>query len=376
MRIGYDAKRFFNNYTGLGNYARTLISTFLVYDKSTHLTLFTTKNLDNARNEFINGEKNISIFEPKSLYFKALWRTFGIIKDINEQKIDIYHGLSNELPLNIKRAKCKSVVTIHDLIYERNPEFYPWLDRILYAFKYRKSCNNADQIVAISEQTKKDIIDFYHIHPSKITVIYQSCHEQFSIIKEKSAIELVKQELQLPDQYMLYVGTINERKNLMKVIEAMNLIGEDSLPLVVIGDGKEYLDLIRKKIEAFELKHKVFIFNKIDFSKMPEIYQGASIFLYPSYFEGFGIPIIEALYSRVPVITSIGSCFGEAGGPDSKYIDPENPISLKNAIQEILNDDILRMNMIEKGRSYVSKFDKQVIANEWNSFYHRLAESY
>jgi glycosyltransferase involved in cell wall biosynthesis len=372
MRIGYDAKRFFNNNTGLGNYARTLIASLSNAQNDVDYVLFTPKISQNPRTKFIDNCKKITLFVPKSSILKSYWRSFGILKDIIKSEIDIFHGLSNELPLNIKKAKCKSVVTIHDLIYERNPEFYPWLDRYIYAYKYRKSCENADTIIAISEQTKRDIIEFYKINPDKIKVIYQSCHEQFLIKKEKSAIELIKQELNLPASYLLYVGTINERKNLMSIIEAMHCMGENALPLVVIGDGKGYLDKIKIQIKVYNLQHKVMIFNKIDFTIMPQIYQGASMFIYPSFFEGFGIPIIEALYSEVPVITSTGSCFGEAGGPHTKYIDPNNPEMISEAILDILSDENLRKMMIVNGRKYVAKFDHDVIAEEWNNFYRQL----
>ena len=177
MKIGFDAKRLFNNYTGLGNYSRTLVKNY-AQSSTNSINLYTTHSNNNKETEIFYDENKFFLHITKSL-IKSLWRSCGIVKQLKKDKIKIFHGLSNELPIGIKNSGVKSIVTIHDLIFKIYPKTYPLFDRFIYDFKFKHACKTADKIIAISEQTKKDIIRFYNIPENKIEVVYQSCNDLF-----------------------------------------------------------------------------------------------------------------------------------------------------------------------------------------------------
>lgn len=301
----------------------------------------------------------------------SFWRTYGIINDLKKNNIKIFHGLSNELPIGIERSGIKSVVTIHDLIFERYPDFYPFLDRKMYHWKFKTACQKADIVVAISGQTKEDIVNFYNINPDKIKIVYQSCDPQFYQIIDNQDFKHVKEKYKLPSEYILYVGTINERKNLLNIVKALQIMGKNALPLVAIGDGKKYLAEIENFVLQNSLSDKFYLRNRVDFTDMPAIYRSAAAFVYPSFFEGFGIPIIEALFSGVAVVTSVDSCFAEAGGDGALYAKPAEPESIAEKITAILDNKILREDLISRGKQHVQQFLPEHLAQTWRNIYNK-----
>ena len=180
MQIGFDAKRAFNNFTGLGNYSRTLIETLAHFYPENTYHLFTPNLNTNPRIAAFSKNPSLKIHTPSFPFNKIspLWRSYFINKDILSSGVQIFHGLSHELPIGLSK-KIKQVVTVHDLIQERYPQYYTAIDRKIFTLKLKQACHQADIIVAISEQTKRDIIEFLKIDAEKIQVIYQSCHQQF-----------------------------------------------------------------------------------------------------------------------------------------------------------------------------------------------------
>lgn len=375
MKIGYDAKRAFHNFTGLGNYSRTLIETLTTHFPENEYHLFTPKSNDVPRVTKVTNHPSVFTHLPSGSLGKklpALWRTYSINHDIKMSGIQIFHGLSHELPLSMP-PNVRSVVTIHDLIHERYPSFYPFIDRKIYSFKFKKACQQADIVVAISEQTKRDIIDFYKIEPSKIQVIYQSCDPIFYKNRPLSINNAVVKKYNLPPHFILYVGTVNERKNLLGLAQALKLLeNQGDIHLVAIGDGNAYFQKVKKYVADNGLLNRVHFVPKIEFTDLPSIYKLARIFVLPSFFEGFGIPIIEALWSGTPVISSIDSCFEEAGGPDSIYINPHDIEAIATAINRVWHDETLRTEMTLRGGNFVQKFSDEKIAQEWMKLYRSL----
>ena len=181
MKIGFDAKRAYHNHTGLGHYSRTLIRSLSEYYPEHQYYLFNPA----ASSVFKFQSGNIHEIKPTSLLdrmFPSAWRSSRVKTDLLKYEIGLYHGLSHEIPLGIQRTNIKSVVTIHDLIHERFPEQYNAVDVKIYNRKFRNACENANKIIAISEQTRNDIIQYYNIPSSKIEVCYQSCNPSFARI--------------------------------------------------------------------------------------------------------------------------------------------------------------------------------------------------
>jgi glycosyltransferase involved in cell wall biosynthesis len=361
MKIGYDGKRAANNLTGLGNYSRSLIE-HLADQFPEHEYLVYAPKVKSAKqiDAFFENE-NIKLKLPKSGPF--LWRTLNILKDLTQDECQIFHGLSHEIPLAIQHTRIKSIVTIHDLIFLRYPQYYKFIDRKLYEWKSKSACERANKIIAISEKTKEDIIDLYGISPEKVEVIYQSCDDSFKTRFPKETLSRIKATYKLPEKYILNVGTIEERKNLKLAVQALKEVSEE-YKLLVIGKQTDYFKTVEKEIEKLGLKNRIIFLKNIPFADLPGIYQMAGIFVYPSFYEGFGIPIIEALYSGVPVVAATGSCLEEAGGPNSLYVSPNDANGLAKAINQILESPQLQKEMKEKGVEFVQKFNSNLVTQQ------------
>lgn len=375
MRIGFDGKRAVQNFTGLGNYSRYIVDILCQFGPENEYVLYAPKKRENKRLDKLTKQyQQLQLSYPTTSSWKkfsSLWRVWGVTRQLEKEKIDIFHGLSNELPLNIHQSEVKSIVTIHDLIFLRYPQYYHSIDRKIYTYKFRKACENADKIIAISECTKRDIIEFFRIPADKIEVVYQGCDPSFihPVAEEKK--REVRAKYQLPDHYILNVGSIEERKNALSAVQALMMLPEQ-IHLVIVGRHTEYTDKVEHFIKENKLEERVHIISNVPFDDLPAFYQLAEIFVYPSRFEGFGIPIIEALYSGIPVVAATGSCLEEAGGPDSIYVHPDDIKGMTDAFKQIYTDPERKKNMIEKGHSFAKRFSEEKQAEEILNIYKKL----
>jgi glycosyltransferase involved in cell wall biosynthesis len=370
MNIGFDAKRAFLNQSGLGNYSRTLIKSIAHYFPYNYYSLFTTKKKDNDFSTFFSSHKNVSVIQPENFFDKIVpsyWRSYTITEFLITSRTDIYHGLSNELPFTINKFKGKKVLTIHDLIFRRYPQFYNLPDRTIYNEKCMRSCKLADVIIATSQQTKNDIIEFYNVPQEKIRVVYQSCSELFYKETDAAQSKKILLKYNLPANYLLYIGTIEKRKNLLTILKALTLVKD--IPLVVIGRKKTYFKEIKKYITENNLESRIIFPENIHTEELPSLYKNAAVFIYPSLFEGFGIPILEALTSQTPVITTKGGCFEEAGGQHSIYINPLDYEQLAEEINKLLASSSLCEYIAAKGLEHSKKFLPVLTASETMKLY-------
>lgn len=375
MKIGFDGKRAVQNFTGLGNYSRYVADILCRYYPNNDYILYTPRKQENKRLDVLIKQHNqLHLCFPTITFWKrfnALWRIWGVTQQLQKEKIDIFHGLSNELPLNIHKSPIKSIVTVHDLIFLRFPKYYNFIDREIYKYKFKKACENSEQIIAISECTKRDIIQYFNIPPNKIEVVYQGCDTSFTLPVNEEKKRDIREKYRLPEHYILNVGSIEERKNILLAVQAITMLPKH-IHIVIIGKRTKYT----KKIEEFASEHgiddRVHILSDVPFNDLPAFYQSAEIFVYPSRFEGFGIPIIEALNSGVPVVAATGSCLEEAGGPDSIYVDPDDSKELANAFKHIYSNSEKRKEMIEKGVVYAKRFSERKQAEKIINIYKQL----
>lgn len=365
MKIAFDAKRITHNSTGLGNYSRTLVRDLARYAPENSYELWSPdEGIEELRSRMA-GLPNISFrypHKPKHGLLKAMWRSFGIVRELSPDTA-LFHGLSAELPSGLRKAGIASVVTIHDLIFKRYPRYYKFLDRLFYTRKYKRACLAADRIIAISEATKRDIVDFFGIPAEKIDVVYQGCDEQFKHTVPEERRQEVVRKYSLPERFALSVGSIEERKNLLAALKAIEL-SASGLHLVAVGKRTPYTEVVERYAAEHGLSSRLHILSSVDFADLPAIYQSATLFVYPSRFEGFGIPMIEAAHSGVPTIGATGSCLEEAGGPAAIYVDPDDYEEFARQIDRILADSDLRRKMIEGGREYVRRFEPDIIVAE------------
>ena len=378
--IAFDGKRAANNRTGLGNYSRHIISLLAKYFPDNRYIVFLPKANKNPQfDEILKQNPRIETVLPKSGFWKkfsSLWRVFGIKKDIAKIQDVIFHGLSNELPLSISKTGARSVVTIHDLIFLKFPKYYKFFDRKIYTYKFRKACENADRIIAVSECTKRDIVEQFKISPDKIDVIYQGCDKVFKSEIPEDKLLNVKRKYNLPDRFLLNVGSIEERKNAALIVKALPLLKE-KLPLVIVGKRTKYTDEVESVAQKLGVANLVRIISNVPFEDLAPIYHLSEVFIYPSRYEGFGIPIIEAINCGLPVIAATGSCLEEAGGPDCQYVDPDDADGLASAIERVLdtpeNQDF-RSNAISKSLEYVKRFSEDIQAQQLMECYKQIID--
>jgi glycosyltransferase involved in cell wall biosynthesis len=373
VNIGFDAKRLFNNFTGLGNYSRFVVHALAENFPDNRYSLYTPKYRNHPELMSIVDRSNVDVYSPSFFYrflnLTSAWRTWRMGSLASVKKLDVYHGLSQELPVALPK-NTKKIVTVHDLIFLHYPWFYNPIDVAIYSVKVRIACKEADKIIAVSQQTAQDIEKLLGVNPSKIVVIPQGCDASFKRNASKQEIETIKQKYNLPAEYMLSVGTIEKRKNALLLVKALALIPESiRIPLVIVGKATTYLKEIIACAKEKEVLSWIHFLHDASFQDFPEIYQGSRMFLFPSIYEGFGIPILEAIESGVPVITSNRAVFRETAGPDALYIDPEEPAEAAIAAVILLYDDELRHSMITNSRNYISRFQPKVIADSLQHIY-------
>lgn len=369
MIVGIDAKRIVRNGTGLGSYGRTLVNDLIrMGDSDMQLRLYAPdEGRDDLRGQII-GDGNVQFCYPNghpSALRKAWWRSRGVLSDLQRDGVEVYHGLSGELPVGLRKKGIRSVVTIHDLIFMRHPEYYHWIDTRIYEWKFRQALREADRIIAISERTRQDIIELGgEEYADRIELIYQSFAPRFSSEVRAERKTQVREHYKLPQRFVLNVGTIEERKNLALAAEAVELLPQD-IHLVAVGRQTEYA----KRIPHSDRIH---LLSGVSDNDLAAIYAMAEAFVYPSRYEGFGIPIIEAIAAGLPVVACTGSCLEEAGGPYSMYVGPDNVIEMTEALKMSLRGARGRAERIRKSREYIRRFEGNDVASQVARLYHTL----
>lgn len=371
MKIGFDGKRAVQNNTGLGNYSRLLVEVLAREFPEHRYSLYAPKLTPNPRLKSLMELANVELKTPDTTSgrsFGALWRSRGITSQLQEDKVDLYHGLSGELPLNIASSKIPSVVTIHDLIFRRFPDCYNPIDRRIYDYKFRQAAHSADRIIAISECTRRDIAEFYNIPPEKIDVVYQGCHGQFQKRPSDEAIERVKAKYGLDRPYIISVGTIETRKNQVMAVRGLRGL-PDELDIALVGRRTSYARTIDHYISTYSIGSRVKFIEQADFADLPALYAGAYFSSYTSRYEGFGIPVIESLSVGTPVIIASGSCLEEAAGPSAPVVDPDDVEDWINTAKELFNYTETRERLARQGQEYVRRFNDADMAHKTMASY-------
>ena len=361
--VGFDAKRIVSNTTGLGNYGRTLVND-LASDPALQLRLYAPDGGREPLRQQVVSQPNVTFCYPSKSwlpFYRQYWRSHWVVASLVADHVDVYHGLSGELPIGISRSGIKSVVTIHDLIFLRHPEYYHWLDTKIYAWKFRRTLQEADRIIAISECTKRDIMEFGGVSADKIDVIYQSCNPVFAQPLSESALAKVRHQYGLSSRFILNVGTIERRKNLLLAIRALDHLPQN-IHLVAVGRRTDY-------VKEFPQNPRVHLLSGVTDETLKALYQLAEAFVYPSRYEGFGIPIIEAIHSGLPVVACTGSCLEEAGGPDSLYVAPDDVEGMAHAVSLSLKGAEGREERIRRSREYVRRFEGADVASQVKDVY-------
>ena len=379
MVIGFDAKRAAQNRTGLGNYSRYIVRTLKEYAPENEYLLFIPNPKKTSQLSDLPHAEDYTQVSPRTALgrlFPALWRTAAISCELRRHKVNLYHGLSNELPLGIRRAGCRSVVTLHDAIFLHQPEYYKPIDRFIYRLKFRYAGMKADRVITVSHFSKQELVRLLHIPAEKISVVYPGIYMDFSKVTAEERAT-VHARYNLPQRFVLYVGTIEDRKNMMLVAEAFNLLrAEGKLPndmrMVLVGRHTPYTDTLQHYLADKGLSERFLFLHNVSFTDLPACYQLADVFVYPSRIEGFGSPMLEAAAAEVPAIGCTGSSLEEAGGQGAFYVEPDDAQAMADHLLTLWSDEALRKERSAMGLAHAERFSESRLFDDLMAVYNSL----
>lgn len=298
-------------------------------------------------------------YKIKEIPFSFWWTQLRFAFEIWKDKPNVLWMPMQTLPF-FKRRKLKTVITIHDLAFKYFPEYFTSKDLRRLNFFSDYAIENSDKIIAVSGSTKQDILKFYpKIKKDKIKVIYHGCDEtnfakDRNMEKEKKLLD----KLGINKKYLLYVGAIQPRKNLQTLVDAFEKVKKENSDLqLVLGGEKAWMsDGVLNSVENSSFKNDIIITHRLGFEDIGDLMRGAEIFIFPSYYEGFGLPVLEAFAAKVPVITSKNSSLTEVGGNGALYFDAASSDELTEKIKKVLDDKNLRNDMIKRGQDQLRNF--------------------
>lgn len=364
-RLGFDGVRALRNATGLGNYARHLLRGLRQVAPGLDLHLYSPSP---PRPEFAGFADAIgaTVHLPprgwRTAGLRAVWRTTRLGQTVARDGMALYHGLTHEIPRDLPETGVPSLVTVHDLLFLTHPELFPVVDRQSYAWRYRWSIEHATALVAVSEHTRQELHGHLGVALDRIVVIPPARDPRFAKECSDEARAAVRARHDLPAQYLIMVGTLEPRKNHRLALQALAQLGADAPPLVLVGrDGGSAAEL---QLEARRLgiADRTLFRDTVTDEELPALLQGATLALYLSRAEGFGMPIIEAMSAAVPMIVSAGPHLRDAGGEAVLVVDPDDSSALAEAIRALLGDPARRAALAAAGTHHAGGFDAAALA--------------
>jgi glycosyltransferase involved in cell wall biosynthesis len=372
MKIGIDIRSLMDKYYGgVSEFTYQLLKSLFEIDQTNQYVLFYNSGKD-VKNRIPDFKK--SNVEIKYTAYPNKIFNYVMQKNLKWPKVDQFLGVDKFFMPHFNFIslcpETELILTIHDLSFLRFKEHFSLRKNIWHnLLNVKKLINRADRIIAISKNTKNDIIELCGVDDRKIKVIYSGINNQ---IKTHNP-EKIKKKYKLPAKFILSLNTVEPRKNIVGLIQAFDLFMSENkysdIELVIAGaKGWKYKKIIDHWKES-KNKNKIHFIDYIDNFDKPGLYRLAEIFIYPSFYEGFGFPPLEAMTAMCPVIASGASSLGEVCGSAAILIDPNNPQSISQAIGNVLKNDVLRQNLIDRGLAQVEKFSWEKTALDYYSVF-------
>ena len=332
---------------GIGNYVVNLVHELARIDgRNEYLIL---ANEDNAQH-FRFRNKNFTTFVlpsyTKNRVLRILWEQIRLPKFLKKHNVNILHSPGFVAPL---RKTTKSVVTVHDMTFFSHPEHHTRWKQMYFRRMIPKSVEKADAVIADSENTKQEIIRYLKTDKNKITTVHLGVGKHFKTGDKKPAQQFLRKKYHIKHNFILFVGTIEPRKNLTRLVEAFLYVKNKGLKLVIVGEKGWKMDSFFKMIDELELKEEVIFTGYVQDTDLVRFYQAAEIFVYPSLYEGFGIPVIEAMACGCPVLTSNISSLKEIAERSAILVNPTYTKAITKAIQKLLKDSPQKRALIHEG---------------------------
>jgi len=369
MRVAIDARKLHD--FGIGTYIRNLLRHLARIDRdSEYVLLCREQDLDVASQL---GPNFRAVLEPSPYY--SLREQIHVPWVLHREKPDVFHAPHYVLP---PATRCRSVVTIHDCIHLMFPQYLRNRAAYLYArASMWSAAHQAHRILTVSQASKRDIIHFFSVPPEKVVVVYNAIEERFSETPSEDAIERVRERYQLNHPFVLYVGNIKPHKNLVRLIEAFAELrrrGFDELKLLIIGDEISKLPALRRAVHSHKLHKHVRFLGYLEDETLASLYRLASVFVFPSLYEGFGLPPLEAMASGTPVVTSNVSSMPEVTGDAAVLVDPYSVESIVEGIARVLKDPALSADLRRKGIARAREFSWDRSVQRTRQLYQEVCE--
>lgn len=308
-----------------------------------------------------------------SPFRRIAWEQAQLPRRTREIGAQVFHAPVNVLP---ERLPCPAVVTIHDLAFVRYPQFFRPTRRVYQRIFAQRSARAARLIVAVSASTRNDIIASFGVAPDRVRVIYPSVSPDFHPIADTSALTAFRARHDLPERYLLYLGTLEPRKNLLALVEAyaqLRSLLPDAPPLILAGAKGWYYESVIARVRALGLERAITFAGYVAREEQALWYAAAELFVYPSLYEGFGLPVAEALACGVPTLTSNVSSLPEVAGPLARMADPHDPSALAQAMRAALTDSTLRSTTRAEGPQWAARFSLERLAHDYTQAYRDAA---
>lgn len=368
MRIGIDARML--RYSGIGKYIQNLIENLAKIDRKNQYILFCKEtDLKSCKID----QKNFNFRVVKTPLFSLSEQMVLPIK-IKKNRLDIFHAPHFNIPLF---SPIKKVVTIYDLI----PLIFPrarssWLSRAYYRFMNSQVVKRARKIITVSENTERDLLKFFKVPEGKIEVIYGAASERFRPVNDAKPLKEIKKKFSITKEFLLYVGLRERRKNLVSLIKVLEILRRKmdfDIQLVMVGKEDPRFTQVEETAKELDLVEEVLSLGEVSNEDLVLLYNAAQIFLFPSLYEGFGLPPLEAMACGTPVISSNTSSLSEVLGDAAILIDPNDTNKWVEKIREVLTNEDLRKKLKHKGLERVKKFSWEKAARDTLRIYENLA---
>jgi glycosyltransferase involved in cell wall biosynthesis len=351
VRIAIDARKL-RDY-GIGTYVRNLLRHLSRLDQTTEYVLLC--RVEDCAITAELGENFRAVPERAPAY--SIQEQVSVPLALRRERADLFHAPHYVLP---PMTPCRSVVTIHDCIHLRFPQYLP--NRLGYAYARSSlwiAAHRAARVLTVSQASKRDILKYFRIPESKIVVIHNAIDERFGEVPPEDEVMRVRERYSLKDPFVLYAGNIKPHKNLERLIEAFHILRRDDLEnvkLLIIGDEISKYATLRRAVHRYKLHKHVRFFGFVPDRTLAVLYRLANVFVFPSLYEGFGLPPLEAMASGTPVITSNVSSLPEVVGDAALLIDPYEPQAIAAAMHRVLTEPALREDLRRRGFAQVNKF--------------------
>ncbi|HJX37559.1 MAG TPA: glycosyltransferase family 1 protein [Anaerolineae bacterium] len=373
MRICVNASPAVHHIAGLGRYTQELMAALLQIDSENEYVAFYNRPSEAQVDPPLDRLPHLTTnLDTKPWRMSALLAHFARIpQDRLFPGIDLFHATDHLLP---RLTRSKSVFTLHDLVFRFYPHTHKPLNRWFLTLMMPRFLRAADAVIAVSESTKRDAIRIYGIDEAKITVIYEGVSDHFRRASPE-AIIAVRHKYSLPDEFILSLGTIEPRKNLTSLLEAYHALRNEGSPLglVIVGKKGWLYSGFFHRMHELGLEHDVVFPGFVPDEDLPALYSAAALFVFPSLYEGFGLPVLEALACGAPVITSNASSLPEVAGEAALLVDPSSVEALVRAVRDVLGNRELREDLRERGPKQAARFNWQRAARETLAVYTSLA---